>query len=116
VEVALAPASEADIAAFRQMTLGLPDGARVFADAAHLDGGYAAAMAQAGLTLTAQRRGNSRDPLAPWVAYLCDRARKRIETTFSGLRSALAGHVHAVTPQGFELKVFLAVLAYSILA
>lgn len=116
VEVALAPASEADIAAFRQMTLDLPEGARVFADAAYLDGGYEAAMGEAGLWLTAQRRGNSRDPLPPWAAYLCQQTRRRVETVFSGLRAALAGHVHAVTPGGFELKVFLAVLAYSILA
>ncbi len=114
--MALAPASEADIAVFRQMVLDLPDGARVLADAAYLDGGYAAAMGEAGLTLTAQRRGNSRDPLPPWVSYLCQQTRRRVETVFSGLRKALAGHVHAVTPEGFELKVFLTVLAYSILA
>jgi len=115
VEVALAPASEADVAAFRRMTLDLPAGARVFADAAYLDGQYERAAGEAaGLALVAQRRGNSRDPLAPWVAYLCERTRKRVETTFSRVAAALARSIHAVTARGFELKVFLTVLAYSI--
>ena len=116
VEVALAPASEADIAAFRSMTLNLPAGATVFADAAYLDCGFAGVAGEAGLDIIAQRRGNSRDPLPAWVTYLCQRTRRCVETVFSGLRAALGGHVHAVTPRGFELKVFLTVLAHSILA
>lgn len=117
VEMALAPGAEADIAAFRQMTLDLPEGARVFADAAYLDGGYAQAAGEAaGVALVAQRRGNSLDPLPPWVAYLCDRTRKRIETTFSQIAAGFARSIHAVTARGFELKVFLTVLAYAITA
>ena len=117
MEVALAPGAEADIAAFRQMTLDLPEGARVFADAAYLDGGYARAAGEAaGIALVAQRRGNSLDPLAPWVAYLCERTRKRVETTFSQIAARFARSIHAVTARGFELKVFLTVLAYAITA
>ncbi len=117
VEMALAPGSEADIAAFRQMRLDLPQGARVFADAAYLDGPYARAAGQsARIALVAQRRGNSLDPLAPWVAYLCDRTRKRVETTFSQIAARFARSTHAVTARGFELKVFLTVLAYAITA
>lgn len=117
VEVALAPASEADITAFRRMTLDLPTGAAVFADAAYLDGQYAALAEEATDTrIIAQRRGNSRDPLPAWLSFLCQQTRKRVEMVFSSLRAALSGSVHAVTPRGFELKVFLTVLAYSILA
>lgn len=115
VEFALAPGAEADITAFRRLPLDLPAGSRVFADAAYLDGHYAALLREAaGLDLVAQRRGNSRDPLAPWVAYLCEQTRKRVETAFSQLAARLARSIHAVTPRGFELKVFLTVLAYSI--
>ena len=117
VEVALAPASEADITALRGMTLPLPEGARVFADAAYLDGADEAIAAEAAqIALTAQRRSNSRAPLPPWVAYLCDRTRKRVETTFSQIAARMARSIHAVTPRGFELKAFLSVLAYSIFA
>jgi hypothetical protein len=40
--------------------------------------------------------------------------RKRVETTFSQLCGRLARSIHAVTPRGFELKVFLTVLVFSI--
>ena len=117
VEVALAPASQADIAAFRQMTLDLPAGAVVFADAAYLDGAFATLAGGAADTqIVAARRGNSRDPLPAWLSFLCQQTRKRVETVFSGLRAALGASVHAVTPHGFELKIFLTVLTYSLLA
>ena len=66
--------------------------------------------------LTRGRRRNSREPLPPWVAYLCERGRKRVETAFSQIAERFARSVHAVTPRGFELKVFLTVLAYAIAA
>ena len=116
VEVMLAPGGEADITAFRRLRLALPEGAHVFADAGYLDGHEEALLADAGLRLVAQRRRNSREPLAPWVSYIARRERKRIETVFSQVAAALGRTVHAVTPRGFELKVFLTVLAYSILA
>ena len=41
---------------------------------------------------------------------------KCIETVFSQIAAALGRTVHAVTPRGFELKVFLTVLAFTITA
>jgi len=54
--------------------------------------------------------------LPPWAAHLCDRTRKRIETTSSQIAVGFARSIHVVTPRGFELKVFLTVLAYAITA
>ena len=116
VEAMLAPGAEADIAAFRRLRLGLPAGACVLADAGYLDGHEEALLADAGLRLVAQRRSNSREPLAPWVSYIARRERKRIETVFSQVAASLGRTIHAVTPRGFELKVFLTVLAYTITA
>ena len=116
VEVMLAPGSEADIAAFRRLPLALPPGSRIFADAGYLDQHEEALLAEAGLRLVAQRRGNSKQPLPPWVSYIARHERKRIETVFSQIAAALGRTIHAVTPRGFELKVFLTVLAYTITA
>lgn len=113
VEVMLAPGSEADIAAFRRLRLGLPSGAHLLADAAYLDHHEEALLAEAGLSLVAQRRKNSKEPLPPWVSYIVKRERKHIETVFSQIASAFGRVIHAVTPRGFELKVFLTVLAYT---
>ena len=116
VEVMLAPGSEADISAFRRLALDLPPEARLFADAGYLDQHEEALLADASLHLVAQRRKNSKVPLLPWVAYIARQERKRIETVFSQIAAAFGRTIHAVTPRGFELKVFLTVLAYSILA
>ena len=114
VEVMLAPGAEADICAFRRLRLDLPTGARIFADTAYLDQHEEALLTDAGLHLVAPRRKNSRAPLPPWVEYIAKHERKRIETVFSQIVSALGRKVHAVTPHGFELKTFLTVLAYTL--
>ena len=116
VEVMLAPGSEADISAFRRLPLGLPQNAHIFADAGYLDQHEEALMQEAELHLIAQRRRNSRQPLAPWVSYIARHERKRIETVFSQVAAAFGRTIHAVTARGFELKVFLTVLALTITA
>ncbi len=116
VEVMLAPAAEADIRAFRRLPLGLPPQAHIFADAGYLDQHEEALLKDADLHLVAQRRSNSKEPLEPWVSYIARHERKRIETVFSQIASAFGRTIHAVTPRGFELKVFLTVLAYTIMA
>jgi len=117
VEVMLAPGAEADVTAFKSLALGLPPGARLFADAGYLDDAEQALLAEAGgLELVNQRRGNCRVQLLPWVRYLCKRGRERVETVFSQVAADFGRTVHAVTPRGFELKAFLTVLAYSLLA
>lgn len=51
------------------------------------------------------------DDLIQWVA---SSLRKQVETTFSQLAERLARSIHAVTPCGFELRVFLTVLTQAI--
>ena len=114
VEMMLAPGSEADIAAFRRLPLDLPPGATVLADKGYLDQHEEALLQDAGLRLLALRRANSRTPLPSWLTYLVQHKRKRIETVFSQIAAVLGRTIHAVTPRGFELKVFLTVLAYTI--
>ena len=66
--------------------------------------------------MVAQHRKNSKTPLPVWVSYIAKRERKRIETVFSQIATAFGRTVHAVTAKGFELKVFLTVLAFTITA
>lgn len=53
---------------------------------------------------------------AAWVRYIVQYERKRIKTVFSQIMAALGHTPHAVPPRGFELKVFLTALAYTITA
>jgi hypothetical protein len=48
------------------------------------------------------------------LEYVCGVRRKQVETTFSQLTERLAHSIHAVTARGFELKILLTVLAFSI--
>ncbi len=66
------------------------------------------------LHLRPMRKSNSKRPAPPWLCYLQARYRKTIETTGSLLERLLPKSIHAVTPQGFELKIVLFVLALSV--
>ena len=117
VQVALTPGSVADVTAFQRLPSVLAEGSRIFADSGYLDDTEEALQAEAaGIELVAQRRSNSRRQLPPWVSYICQCERKRIETVFSQIARTLGRGLHAVTARGFELKVFLTVLAYTLTA
>ena len=66
------------------------------------------------LHLLPMRKSNSKRPAPPWLCYLQARYRNIIETTGSLLERLLPKSIHAVTPEGFELKLVLFVLALSI--
>ena len=66
-----------------------------------------------GITLLPLRKKNSKRSLPAYVAYVQHYIRKRVETSISLLERLLPKTIHAVTADGFELKVFLFVLACS---
>lgn len=116
VEVRLAAGSTADIGLLRRMELDLPEGATLFADSGFLDALLEQLLQQeCGLSLVAGRRKNSKVPLPGWLEYLRVHYRSQVETTYSQIAERLARSIHAVTPRGIELKVFLSVLAFSML-
>jgi hypothetical protein len=115
IELLLVPGSYADITALRAMDLNLPEGTRLYADGGFLDLCFEqAVLEEAGIELVVPRRRNMEAQLDGCVQYVCRTLRKRVETTFSQLSERFARSIHAVTPRGFELKVFLTVLAFAI--
>ena len=115
VEFTLTPASTADMVGLRMLSLDLPAGSVVTADAAYTNYGYEnALLEQDQIRLVAARKKNSLRPHLPFVTYLAQHYRKRIETTFSTVTEWLGRRLHAVTPQGWERKIFVTVLAYAL--
>lgn len=115
VELLLVPGATADISALRSMDLNLPEGSTLFGDTAFLDQAFESALREeAGLRLVVPRRANMKEQLEGCLTFLCSVRRKRVETTFSQLTQRLGRSIHAVTARGFELKVMLTVLAFSI--
>ena len=115
VEVVLAPASYHDGRIGKTLHLDLPVDATVYADAAYTDYGWEDALAETHqLRLHVARKSTSKRPYPPYGRYLSALTRKRVETTFSQITNLLARHIHAVTPRGFELNIFLSILAFAI--
>jgi hypothetical protein len=115
VEFSIVAGSEADVRVFKDLQLDLPEGSVICADKAYTDYHYEDLLKEAaGLQLKAQRRKNSKRPMAAWEEYLSNRIRKYIETVISGITGLFSRKIHAVTPRGFELKIVWFVLAFSI--
>lgn len=115
LELVLVPGSAADIAALRAMDLNLPEGTTLYADGGFLDLSFERALhEEAGIRLVVPRRRNMKQQLDGCLQYVCRVLRKRVETTISQLNERFARSIHAVTARGFEVKVFLTVLAFAI--
>ena len=115
VEVLLTPGSFADVRALSSFRFDLPTGARLYGDKAFNHYAVEDELAEAvEIELLPVRRKNSKRAVSASVAFVQHYARKAIETAGSLLERLLPKSIHAVTARGFELKVFLFVLAYSI--
>lgn len=104
-----------DITAFKSMNIDLPSGSELFADSAYTDyelEDYYKELEQ--INLLVVRKSNSKRPDHPALNYIKEVMRKRIETTFSEILAWFPLKIHAVTIQGFILKVVLFIFAFTI--
>jgi hypothetical protein len=114
VEFFLTPGSYSDTSALKCYHFDIPEGSKATGDKAYNDYAVEDVINDAKISFIPLRKKNSKRPVPPWVHYLRSRYRKLIETTGSLIEQLLPKHIHAVTPQGFELKVALFVLACSL--
>jgi hypothetical protein len=115
VECFLTPGSYSDVRAMKTFAFDVPEGSHIHADKAYNDYQMEDALFEAAeIHLSPIRKKHSTRTLPPYSVYVQHYYRKRIETVGSLLERMLPKTIHAVTAQGFELKVFLFVLAYSI--
>ena len=114
VEFFLTPGSMSDTSAYRLYDFDLPPQAWITGDKAYTDYDVEDAINETGIRMRPIRRKNSKRPFEPWIFYLQSTYRKIVETTGSLIERLLPKSIHSVTPQGFELKVGLFVLAASL--
>jgi hypothetical protein len=114
VEFSVAAGSEADVSVFKDLELDLPEGSIILADKAYTDYDYEDLLEEVGLHLKAQRKKNSKRPMAAWEEFLGKPIRQYIETIFSELTNLFARKIHTVAPRGFELKVVWFLLVFCI--
>jgi hypothetical protein len=93
----------------------LPDGSIIYADKAYNDYAIEDLLQEVDhITLMPIRKKNSKRALPPYSAFVQCYHRKRVETAGSLIAQLLPKSIHAVTSQGFELKVALFVIASSL--
>lgn len=114
VTFVFAPASESDISVFKTMSLEeLPSGAVIYRDKAYNDYEEEDFLKELEIHLIPARKKLSKRPLDGPLNYLQKTLRKGIETTFSSIVSLFPKSIHAVTCNGFLIKIFGFILAYS---
>jgi hypothetical protein len=115
VEGFLTPGGFGDVDALKYYTYELPNGAIIYADKAYNDYDIEDLLqAVDHIHLIPMRKKNSKRALAPAITFVQNYHRKRVETAGSLIAQLLPKSIHAVTSQGFELKVALFVIASSL--
>jgi hypothetical protein len=114
VEFCLVPGKENDTKALRKLPFQVAAGSNIYMDAGYTD--YTAeddaAFAESIRLMTA-RKANSRRKDEPHIRYIKDTERKNIEKTISLIKAKMLRSIHAVTMQGFLIKVALFVIAFA---
>ena len=115
VECFLTPGSFGDVDALKYYAYELPDGSIIYADKAYNDYEIEDLLKEVDhIALIPIRKKNSKRALPPEVSFVQHYYRKMIETAGSLIEQLLPKSIHAVTSQGFELKVALFVIASSL--
>jgi len=115
VECFLTPGGFGDVDALKYYAYELPDGAIIYADKAYNDYEIEDLLkAVDHIQLLPMRKKNSKRALSPSLSFVQSYYRKRVETAGSLIEQLLPKSIHAVTSQGFELKVALFVIASSL--
>jgi DDE family transposase len=115
VECFLTPGGFGDVDALKYYAYELPDGSIIYADKAYNDYAIEDLLKEVDhIQLLPMRKKNSKRALPPYVSFVQSYYRKRVETAGSLIEQLLPKSIHAVTPQGFELKVALFVIASSL--
>jgi Transposase DDE domain len=115
IEFIITPASVADITALKIMEMDLAPGSVVYGDKAYTDyilEDYLVDIEK--IRLIPERKTNLKRQHSGCIRYLQSILRKRIETTFSQLVSLFPRKIHAVTSNGFLLKIIVFVVSFSL--
>ncbi len=115
VECFLTPGGFGDVDALKYYAYELPDGAIIYADKAYNDYEIEDLLKEVDhIQLIPIRKKNSKRALPPYISFVQRYHRKRVETAGSLIAQLLPKSIHAVTSQGFALKVALFVIASSL--
>jgi len=115
VEFCFVPGREADIHALKKLPLAVAPESRIYADAVYTDYQIEDDIKDAEqIQLMVQRKSNLTRVDEPWIRFIKEYMRKGIETTFSEIKALFLRKIHAVTFKGFQLKLMLFIVAFTL--
>jgi hypothetical protein len=114
VEIFLSPGAYSDTNSLYDLSFPVPPGSVVYGDKAYNAYNIEDELEQSGIHMNPVRKKNSKRKYESFIGDGISFIRKRIESAFSVIKQRFPAHIHAVTSHGFELKVFLFILAYGI--
>lgn len=115
VEFVFLPGSANDVRGLKALPLNLPQGSEVYGDAAYTD--YITEddlQDSSQIELQVMRKKNSTRSDPPWTSYVKQCTRHYIETVFSGITRVFPKSIHAVTLDGFLLKLSAFIFAFTL--
>ena len=116
IELAMYPGAYSEQATLKRLDFDLPPGSIIWMDSGFTDYAFEDYYReQENIEFATQRKKNSKrgDSFMDEVAKKYNR--KKIETKFSEITARFPKKIHAVTAQGFQLKVFFVILAFAII-
>lgn len=114
VEFCMVPGSEHDSQSLQKLPFDIAPQSIIYMDAGYTDYNSEDDLFEAeGIVAKVQRKTNSKRKDEPYTRFLKEYMRKSIETDFSQIKAKMLRRIHAVTKQGFLLKVALFVIAFA---
>jgi len=109
------PGSASDVRGLNALPLNLPPGSEVYTDSAYTDYTAEDDLQQTSqIALKVMPKKNSKRKDEAWNQYIKQSIRHYIETVFSAITSAFPKSIHAVTYDGFLLKVEAFIFAFTL--
>jgi hypothetical protein len=106
----------ADVTAFQSSQINLPEGSSLFGDKAYNDYEQEDFLLECDdIHLRPARKSNSKRPDKPYQSFYKNHVRKMVENSFAMITDLFPRHIHATSTKGFLLKIFIFVLAFTIL-
>ncbi len=106
VEFCFVPGSGSDVQALKKLPLAVEAESRIYGDAAYTDYKIEDTMKEADtVELMIGRRSNAKRKDEPWLRFIKEQMRKRIETSLGEIKALFVRTIHAVTFKGFLLKL-----------
>ncbi len=115
VEFGFVPGCESDVQALKKLPLAVALESKIYGDSAYTDYLVEDDMREADLIdLMIQRKKNALRKDEPWIRFIKEYMRKGIETSFSGIKALFLRKIHAVTFEGFLIKLVVFILAFTL--